>query len=141
VIKRIYNERVLLARFVAVGIIGFIVNYSVLRLCTGSIGLNKIAGEIIAAIIALQVTFLLNDNWTYKLENSRTLLTFKLWQRYIAYMSTNTFGSIMTVVLFAIFSNFLARLPALAFAAMAAMIWNYIMNKLLIWRRSYKHDE
>ncbi len=141
-IEKIYNERSLIMRFVIVGLCGFLINYLVLRLCSSYFLINKIISEIFAAIIALQVTFLFNDHWTYKLNDTEmSVFRFKIWSRYLTYIATNSFGSLMTVIMFAIFSSLFDRLSALALAAIIAMIWNYFMNKLFIWRNLSVHKD
>lgn len=128
----------LLFRFCTVGVIGFLTNFLILKVAIDSFHMHKIPGEVVAAIVALNVTFFLHDNWTYKVlggENSRKL---PIYERYIAYVFSNSFGSIMTVVMFAGLSGYMSRLPALGLAALAAMVWNFFMNKVVIWRSSRK---
>ena len=143
-IKKIYNQRALISKFVTVGIIGFCVNYLVLKWVNQTLGVERVISEVIAAIVALQVTFILNNIWTYKIQNSRLSLKLKLQGRYLTYLATNSLGSLMTVLLFALFSSFLSRLAALATASLIAMVWNFTMNKLIVWRRviaESNHDD
>ncbi|MEJ0072825.1 MAG: GtrA family protein [Candidatus Saccharibacteria bacterium] len=53
----------------AVGVLGFLCNYLVLKICV-TIGLNSLVSEIIAAAMALQVTFIAHDKWTYRREEA-----------------------------------------------------------------------
>lgn len=134
----------LTVRFLIVGGIGFVVNYSVLSLLTGFLGLHKVTAEICAAVVALQVTFLLHDNWTYKPKT--TELTNKmrvaLLSRYLLFITSNAFSSVMTVLLFAAFSHFIAlKVVALGLAALAAMAWNYVVNKFVIWKHQNSGQE
>lgn len=123
----------LLIRFIIVGGIGFITNLFILTVLNHSFGLNKIVSEVLAAVVALQVTFLFHDNWTYK--TNTTEYDLKFWARYPSYILSNSFGSIATVFLFSIFSLIMPNAIALGFAATLAMVWNFFMNKVLIWRR------
>lgn len=123
----------LVIRFVIVGGIGFLTNLTILNIFEYGFGVNKIVSEILAAIVALQVTFIFHDNWTYK--SKSTEYNLKFWARYPSYILSNSFGSIATVFLFSLFSIVMSNFIALAFAATLAMIWNFFMNKVLIWRR------
>jgi putative flippase GtrA len=127
-------------RFVIVGVIGFVFNSAILVGLTKYVGLGKIPSEVIAMILALQLTFALHDNWTYTLhKNASGVYALALRKRYISYLMSNSFGSLMTIVLFGVFSWLLPGLVALAAAAVISMTWNFAMNKLLIWRRP-KHQ-
>lgn len=130
------NDAKLVSRFVCVGGVGFLCNYFVLRFSTDVFFLHKIQGEIIAAIIALQVTFFMHDNWTYELHKDTESFRYKMSfsKRYGSYIASNSFGSIMTVGLFGFFSTFFSSFIALGSAAVLAMIWNFIINKFFIWR-------
>lgn len=119
-------------RFMAVGVIGFLTNYAVLVLLS-STGYSHIVSEIIAAILALQVTFILHDRWTYKL-HTHGQEALPIWGRYISFMSSNMLGSLMTIIIFGILYEYINRLPALLVAAMIGLIWNYIVNLYITWR-------
>jgi putative flippase GtrA len=135
-IREFYRkERKLAAKFLAVGTVGFITNYSILYFCTAELKLHKIVGEILAMIVALHVTFALNDRWTYRLGPGHTKLSLSLKMRYILYLASNSFGSIMTIVLFALFSLAFKNFVSLAAAAILAMVWNYMVNKIFIWKK------
>jgi|GEM_PF-766187 len=127
----------ILVKFIFVGLAGFLTNYIILWSLTFFYGLSKVYSQIIGAIVAIQVTFLLHDIWTYKIENRR-LLRWNIFARYFSYILSNSAGSIMTVLLFAFFSRFLGILQALIISATIAMIWNYYINRLIIWRSKKK---
>ena len=117
-------------KFLAVGVIGFVCNYIVLKICT-SIGWSTLFSEIAAAIIALQVTFIAHDRWTYKQNQEYKASPIR---RYRTYVVSNSFASLLVVVFFALFSIWLTHLPALALSAIVGLVWNYLANKILIWK-------
>lgn len=129
----IYRNKRLTAKFGIIGAIGFVCNYAVLKLATNGWHWNRIVAEILAALIALQITFLFHDNWTYKIDKTIHKYHLGLPERYRAYLVSNSFGSLLTVIFFAIFSIFLGHLLALALAAIAGLIWNFVINKAIIW--------
>jgi putative flippase GtrA len=126
----------LVIKFGLVGFLGFICNYIILKYLQDQFGTNTVVAEIIAAIIALQVTFFANDKWTYEQVRVDSKLSLSIVRRYSLYILSNSLGSIYTVLFFALFSNFLPRLPALGLAAIIAMLWNFFVNKLVIWKKS-----
>lgn len=132
--RKIYSNRKLTAKFLAIGCIGFASNYAVLSLSTSVLHLNKIVAELIAAAVALQVTFLLHDRWTYRIDKNTHTYHLGLGGRYWLYIVSNSFGSLLTVGFFAVFSGFLAHFPALVLGAIAGLVWNFLMNKTVIWR-------
>lgn len=120
-------------QFGVIGLIGFIVNYTTLKLGVSTFGLNRIIAEIFAAIVALQVTFLLHDRWTYRIDIKTHTYSHKFSKRYRVYLVSNSFASLLTVVFFALFSIFVGHLLALALAAVVGLLWNFLVNKKVIW--------
>jgi putative flippase GtrA len=126
-------------RFVAVGFFGFVMNYSILSIAV-SLNMHQVSGEILAAIVALQATFFLHDKWTYL--DKATPLSLPLHSRYALYITSNSFGSIMTVLIFSVVAQFIPiHLISLGMAAFAAMVWNYVVNKVVIWRHAAQQTE
>lgn len=136
----IYRNKKLTVKFGIIGGVGFVCNFAVLKLGINYAGLNKILAEIVAALVALQVTFFLHDRWTYRIDKTIHKYHLNFSQRYRAYLVSNSFGSLLTVVFFALFSIFLGHFPALALAAVAGLIWNFLINKTIIWHHK-PHDQ
>lgn len=123
-------------RFLVVGGTGFIFNSVILLFCTRILSINKIVAECLGMLFSLQLTFILHDRWTYtgkKRVNKNYLWSLK--RRYFVYLASNSFGSILTVSLFALLTLFLQSLLALILASAISMVWNYLMNKTIIWKR------
>lgn len=129
----IYRNKRLTAKFGIIGGVGFISNYLILKLCTDMFSLNRITGELLAAAVALQVTFILHDRWTYKIDETQHVYQLSFGKRYRAYVISNSFGSLLTVLLFALFSLFFGHFVALALAACGGLVWNFLVNKAVIW--------
>jgi len=130
-INILYKERVITTKFLIIGTLGFLCNYLFLSLLT-SIGLGRIFAEILAAVVALHLTFVMHDRWTYK--NKQTKYKKNLFSRYKRYFLSNSIGSLITVLMFSIFSFFLNHLVSLAIASLIGLVWNYTMNRVLVWR-------
>lgn len=133
---RVFSEKsTIFARFIIVGAVGFLSNYFILITLTRVVQLGYVLAEVIAAIIALHVTFFFHDTWTYQLRTDRKKTMLKLYSRYSAYLISNSFGTMMTIVTFTILYTHMNRVPALLFSVVAGAIWNYLMNTYFIWRR------
>jgi putative flippase GtrA len=121
-------------RFGIVGGIGFVVNYGVLSLLSSHYRLDHVTSEVIAMLIALQVTFVLHDIWTYREHKRRHDYSHRLRVRYGSYLLSNTAGSAMTIVGYAVLYHYLHSFFALALAAVVGMLWNFCINRFVIWK-------
>jgi glycosyltransferase involved in cell wall biosynthesis len=134
--EKMFGERsTTFARFMIVGGTGFITNYLVLVFLAQIFSMDHIIAEIIAAIIALHVTFLLHDRWTYKLHTPEGTEKLPRKARYVSYLFTNSLGSLVTVVAFGFLYGYLTRFTSLLTAALAGLIWNYLINTYVIWAK------
>lgn len=122
-------------RFIIVGGVGFISNYIILVLLTQFAGMNHVLAELIAAIIALQITFILHNRWTYILHTPKGTARLTLGARYASYIVSNSMGSLITVIAFSFLYEHLTRLTALLSAAILGLCWNYIINTYVIWQK------
>lgn len=130
--KRIRGS-ILAVKFAAVGTFGFIVNYAILEAALALATDSKSLAAILAMLVTINLTFVLHDKWTYVRTSNDYYL--KLSKRYISYLSSNSSGSLITIVIFSLLSNSLANITSLAIAAITAMSWNFFMN-LIVWRHS-----
>lgn len=121
-------------RFIVVGAIGFVFNYTLLFLLNDYGRLQKILSEAIAMLFSLQLTFVLHDRWTYAQKHLVNRgYSHGIKRRYGIYLLSNSSGALLTIVLFGVFSSFLAKFTALVFAALISMVWNFTFNKYLVW--------
>lgn len=127
---KIRNKR-LIAKFIIVGTVGFFANYIVLEIALRTVTNSEPIAAIIAMAITINLTFYLHDKWTYI--KPKTDYYMSIFKRYPSYLTTNSSGAVITIVLFSLLSNTLPNIIALGVAALTAMIWNFIMN-LVVWR-------
>jgi putative flippase GtrA len=132
-LRNLYQAHKVTVKFGIIGGVGFVSNYLVLKGCIVVLGANRIVAELIAALMALQVTFVLHDRWTYQIDHTVHAYHMTIGKRYRTYLVSNSFASLLTVAFFGLFSTFLDHLPALALAAVAGLTWNYLVNKKVIW--------
>ena len=119
-------------KFGIVGFVGFGVNYAFLSLVDKTI-VSHLLSEALAALVALQFTFILHNIWTYKTNDD---LRLSLLARYGSYLVSNSTGTAITIVIYSLLSLHFGRLLSLAIAAGISMFWNFFMNRLVIWRHS-----
>lgn len=126
-------------RFVVVGVVGFIFNYGLLQVFSSLLGINHVVSEAVAMLFSVHLTFLLHDRWTYAGQGSHKYL-WGIGKRYASYLASNAFSAMLTVVLFGVFAQVMPHVVALGSAAMISMVWNFTLNKVLIWRKSNKEN-
>jgi glycosyltransferase involved in cell wall biosynthesis len=122
-------------RFAVVGAIAFVFNYILLLLLHRFTGMNKIESEAVAMLFSVHLTFLLHDQWTYKGLRGNREYFWDIRKRYASYVLSNGFSAILTIVMFGVFAEFMPTLLALGIAAFVSMIWNFVVNKVVIWRK------
>ncbi len=132
-VYNIFMDNKLTIKFGIIGGVGFVSNYLVLKGGVAIWGLDRITAELLAALVALQVTFILHDRWTYRIDMNTHKYHLNFMKRYRVYLVSNSFASLLTVAFFGLFSIFLSHLPALALAAVVGLVWNYLFNKKIIW--------
>jgi dolichol-phosphate mannosyltransferase len=133
---KLFRERsTTFGRFMIVGATGFVANYVSLVILSQLLGMNHIEAEVIAAALALQVTFILHDRWTYEFHTPPGTARLKFPARYASYLISNAFGSLLTVVVYSLTYNYLTRLTSLLTGAIVGVIWNYAINTYIIWQR------
>jgi len=108
-------------------------NYLILKFSINAWALNRVLAETLGAVVALQITFILHDNWTYRIDKTTYKYNLIITKRYRRYLISNSFASILTVAFFALFSIFLGHFLALALAAAVGLTWNFLVNKSIIW--------
>jgi putative flippase GtrA len=97
--------------------------------------MNKIESEAVAMLFSVHLTFLLHDQWTYKGLRGNREYFWDIRKRYASYVLSNGFSAILTIVMFGVFAEFMPTLLALGIAAFVSMIWNFVVNKVVIWRK------
>jgi putative flippase GtrA len=121
-------------RFCFVGGIGFVTDAGILSLLYRVFDFSLLWGRLPATLIAVTVTWVLNNFLTFHKEN---LLR---WQSYAAYFVSNLVGMAINygIYLFCIHSyDTMARWPELAVAAgsIVAAVFNYTLARTVIFAK------
>lgn len=127
-----YSKRELV-KFGIVGASGFAVNAAALAILHQALALQLIPAQLIAGELAIISNFTLHHNWTYSAYVEQHLL-----RRFLKFNASMVTGSLITLVVLVagVQAAHLHYLVALVGGAAVAMLWNLVMNKLVIWRFS-----
>jgi dolichol-phosphate mannosyltransferase len=122
-------------RFVAfalVGALGVVVNIAALWVGRG-LGLDFVAAEVIATVIAMLFNFQLNNRLTYRTHRLRGP---RLMRGLVLFVLVCGLGAIANVgIATALFSPFRDNgLAAAAVGAAVGVVWNYAVSSTLVWR-------
>ena len=132
-------SRLVIAKFIVVGMVAFFVNYAILELALRFVTGSKPIAATLAMVVTINLTYILHTKWTYFRKDVNYYMSSLKW--YLSYLSTNSTGAVITIVGFSILTLSLPNLISLGIAATIAMIWNFLMN-LIVWRhnRSFGSD-
>lgn len=126
-------ELTLFLRYCAVGAAGFIADAAVLLALMHGFGMNPLIARIFSFSLAVMLTFVLNQHWTFGGGTRQGLIA-----SFVAYLGVQGFGLICNAVVFAIGVLLLpaplnAALFSLALAAAVALAVNYEGAKHLVF--------
>jgi putative flippase GtrA len=118
-------------KFVAVGVIGLVVNQAGLVLLHGIAGMAVRVASPVAILASMAVTFYLNEAWTWHDRGSGRVV-----HRAMSYVPINLGGLIINwAVLTFLHDNYdMHYLVANLFGAGLAAIWNFVLNNAITWR-------
>jgi putative flippase GtrA len=119
-------------RFALVGVIGFIVDASVLRLVVATCGINLYAGRVVSFLTAATVTWALNRSFTFRHSGPRAAQ----WLRFVC---VNALGASVNFGTYALMIATVAiarRYPSLAVAcgSLAGMGLNFTLMRKVVFR-------
>jgi len=119
-------------RFALVGILGTLINLSILYIFTEFIGIYYLVSAIIAFFVAVTHNFILNKIWTFK-EKINHLFT----KKYIQFFIVSIFSLVINLIFLYIFTEFLSiyYMISQALAIGISFIANFIGNKIWTFKR------
>ncbi|MEL6553972.1 MAG: glycosyltransferase [Cyanobacteria bacterium J06621_11] len=125
-------------RYGIVGLIGVVVDMTILFLLHGVLGMGLTTSKIIAAETAILSNFIGNDSWTFvDMVGQQTGLSHRL-KRLLKFNTICVIGLFLNVIVLNVFFNWIfgQSLPYLAnlIAVGLAAVWNFWVNWKLNWR-------
>jgi putative flippase GtrA len=119
-------------KFLLVGAIGLAINQCLLFALVSFFGVRVAAASPVAILASMVVTFLLNEQWTWRDRGEGHVL-----RRASVYGLINSGGLLINWGLLIVLHNAgLNYLIANIVGAGAAAVWNFSLNHLLTWKRS-----
>lgn len=121
-------------RFALVGVVGFVVDASVLTLAMRVLGMGPYAGRVLSFLIAATTTWWLNRTFTFGAPPARSLVA-----EWLRFLSVNAIGGALNV---AIYSALVALVPlvarwpvlGVAVGAVVGLGFNFIGSKRAVFR-------
>lgn len=119
-------------KFLLVGAMGLAINQGLLFALVSSFGVRVAAASPIAIAVSMVVTFLLNEEWTWRDRGEGHIL-----RRASFYGLINSGGLLINWgMLLALHEAGMNYLVANLVGAGVAAVWNFSLNHLFTWKRS-----
>jgi len=119
-------------RFCVVGVVGFVVNLSMLTFARELLGLPIEWSVLIGGEVALFSNFFFHNYWTYKERPQNKKIGVLFLQFHVAFWSGNGVNVILTLIMIKQFGW--SSVVSLAIASGAVLFWNFGWTKFYIWR-------
>jgi putative flippase GtrA len=125
-------------RFLAVGALGFIVDFSVLYLAVNALGLGALSGRLVSFIVAATVTWKANRHFTFA--STDAVLPGAAARQWLRYLSTTAIGGAINIGVYQAWlamtnhSNINLFLAVVAGSAVALLV-NFTLSKYVVFTR------
>jgi len=121
-----------IARFLAVGGTGFLVDAAVLAVMTELLSVGALPGRTVSFSVAVLSTWLLNRRWSFRTREAPS------WGEFLRYLTSQGTGLSVNLAVFVTLGAFAPDpasrpLVALAVASMVAMIVNYLGLRFVVF--------
>jgi putative flippase GtrA len=126
-------------RFAAVGVIGFVVDAGVLLAVVTWLHWSPLPARIASFLIAATVTFVLNQRFTFRLQER-----FDVY-RFISYLAATAVGALINIGIYHLWVLINDAAPmqlviGTAFGSLVAMFVNYFVSSLIVFRSTRQLD-
>ena len=132
----VWQEWVKLFKFGAVGLSGIIVNEGALIYLKGYVQFSLPVASIIAIELSILSNFILNDTWTFRMEQQHAMPHW--WQRLLSFQVVSLGGAAINFVLLnalAVFAGVDYRVANIL-GILVAFSWNFWVNRRVTWKKS-----
>lgn len=125
-------------RFLLVGALGFVVDFSVLYVAVNAAGLGPLAGRIVSFIVAATVTWKANRNFTFA--SAEAAMPGAAARQWLRYLSTTAIGGAINIGVYQLWlkitdhGNVNLFLAVVAGSAVALVI-NFTLSKYVVFDR------
>lgn len=121
-------------RFLLVGALGFVVDFSVLYLAVNAAGLGTLSGRLLSFVIAASVTWKANRHFTFAASEEDAA---RQWMRYLVTTAIGgaiNIGVYRTWLAFTSHDNVQLFLAVVAGSAVA-LVFNFALSKYIVFAR------
>lgn len=125
-------------RFLLVGALGFIVDFSVLYLAVNAAGLGTLAGRLVSFIVAATVTWKANRHFTFV--SPGAVLPGAATRQWLRYLLTTAIGGAINIAVYQLWLKMAGHgngnlfLAVVAGSAVALLV-NFSLSKYLVFSR------
>ncbi len=121
-------------RFLSVGALGFVVDFSILYLAVNVGGLGPVGGRVLSFLIAASVTWKANRHFTFAASQADAT------RQWIRYLCTTAIGGAINIGIYRLWLTFTAHDNLNLFAAVVAgsavaLIFNFGLSKYVVFKR------
>ncbi len=126
-----------MAFFLIIGVLGFIIDYSILSILKFYFNLNIVYLRFISYFIASIITWYLHRHFTFVDSNSNIFFQF------LKYISANIIGSIINIFIFILFVKY-SFYPfndlffSILISSFVAMFYSYFSYRFIVFRKKDK---
>jgi putative flippase GtrA len=127
-------------RFLLVGALGFIVDFSVLYLAVNAAGLGTFTGRLLSFLVAATVTWKANRHFTFVSEDTSANSASGAIRQWLRYLSTTAIGGAINVCVYQMWlaitdhGNVNLFLAVVAGSAVALFV-NFALSKFVVFSR------
>lgn len=127
-------------RFLLVGALGFVVDFSVLYLAVNLIGAGPLAARFGSFIVAATVTWKANRHFTFRDNEGRTTIPGEATKQWFRYVSTTAIGGAINIGVYQLWlrmtntENVNLFLAVIAGSAVALFV-NFTLSKYIVFNR------
>lgn len=127
-------------RFLLVGALGFVVDFSVLYLAVNLIGVDPLAARFASFIVAATVTWKANRHFTFCDNEGSTAMPGEATRQWLRYISTTAIGGVINIGVYQLWlkmtdsGNVNLFLAVVAGSAVALFV-NFALSKYIVFNR------
>lgn len=128
--------RLKILNFAAIGVANTVVDFAIFTIAYKSMSLPLVASNVIAWLIAVSGSYVLNTTITFKSETGKVLRL----KDYIAFVASGVLGMVATTTVLMLLSLFIYVMIAKAISILVSFAVNFTMSNLVVFRPRTSHD-
>jgi putative flippase GtrA len=119
-----------LISFALVGVGNTAIDFGVFMLCYNLVELPLIVSNVMAWLVAVSCSYIVNTLTTFSAESGRVLR----WRDYISFVLSGVLGVLATTAVLVVMSNFVQIVFAKLLSILAGFLVNFTMSHFIVFR-------